>query len=147
MLADSFLGTPDPTCPSGLQRLDTDIRALFQALPTKMEIKALILRIEDAHRKDIQVVRMDVQALSDRVNNGETSLSVLEHRVAALESSQDTQMDTAVALQLHLDDLEDRSRQNNLRLKGLPEATGAENLADTFTAIFHKLLDPPNCCF
>lgn len=37
----------------------------------------------------------------------------------------------------------DRSRRNNLRLRGIPEATGPEDLVETVTAIFHKLLDSP----
>lgn len=125
------------------ESLNTDIGVLLQALPTKTEIEALILRLVDAHHQDIQAVRTDVQAISDRVSTGETSLSALEHRAAALEGSQETQMDTAMALQLHLEDLKDRSRRNNLRLRGLPEATGTENLADTVTAVFHKILASP----
>lgn len=80
----------------------------------KMKIEALILRLEEAHCQDIQAVRTDVQLLSDRVKSGEASLSVLELLVAALEHSQDSHIDTAMALQLHLEHLEDRSRRNNL---------------------------------
>lgn len=43
-------------------------------------------------------------------------------------------------LQLHLEDLEDRSRQSNLRLRGLPETTGQENSWDIATAILGKVL-------
>lgn len=35
--------------------------------------------------------------------------------------------------------MEDRSRRNNLRLRGLPEATGLEDLADMAVAIFRSL--------
>lgn len=35
--------------------------------------------------------------------------------------------------------MEDRSHRNNLRLRGLPEATGPEDLADTAVAIFRSL--------
>lgn len=35
--------------------------------------------------------------------------------------------------------MQDRSRRNNLRLRGFPEATGAEDLAATAADIFHKL--------
>lgn len=54
-------------------------------------------------------------------------------------------MDAAVALQLYLEDLEDRSRRQNLRLRGLPESTGTEDLSATAVAIFHKVLgdSPP----
>lgn len=45
-------------------------------------------------------------------------------------------MEATVSLQLHLEDVEDQSRHNNLRLWGLLETTGAEDLAATAMAIF-----------
>lgn len=101
-----------------------DLRSILQALPTKADIEALVSRIEEAHSHDIQEVKEEVQSLAIRVETGETSVTSLEHRMSALENAQATQMATAVDLQLHLEDLEDRSRRNNLRLWGLPEATG-----------------------
>lgn len=46
-------------------------------------------------------------------------------------------MDTAIDLQLHL---EDRSHWNNLRLRGISEATGRDDFQETVTAIFQKVL-------
>lgn len=39
--------------------------------------------------------------------------------------------------------MKDRSRCNNLQLRGIPEATGPENLAATVKAIFQRLLETP----
>lgn len=92
--------------------------------------------MEEAHAQDIQEIKAELHALSDRVDSGEGSISSLTQRVSASERSQESQAATAVDLQLHLEDLEDRSRRNNLRLRGLPEATGAEDLEATVVAIF-----------
>lgn len=48
-------------------------------------------------------------------------------------------------MQRHAEDLENRNCCNNLRLRGLPEATGPEDLAETVRAILYQLLDsdPP----
>lgn len=119
-----------------------DIRSILQSLPTKADIEGLILRIEEAHSRDIQEVRADLHTLTDRVDSGETIISSLTHRIEALERSQESQDATAVDLQLHLEDLEDRSRRNNLRLRGIPEATGAEDLPATVTAIFQEVMGP-----
>lgn len=48
-------------------------------------------------------------------------------------------MDVTVSLQRHLEDMEERSRQNSLWIRGLPEATGPEDLAATVTAIFQRV--------
>lgn len=84
----------------------------------------MVLRIEEAHGRAIQEVREKVQSLAVQVETGEASITSLESRVTALEQTQTSQALTAVDLQLHLEDMEDRSRRNNLRMRGLSEATG-----------------------
>lgn len=64
----------------------------------------------------------------------------LEWRVADLEHLQDAHIVAATMLQPHMEEMEDRSRRNNLCLHGPPEATGAEELAATVADIFRKLL-------
>lgn len=46
-------------------------------------------------------------------------------------------------MQLHLEELEDRSRRNNLRLRSIPETIGPEGLEATVIALFHKVLKTP----
>lgn len=99
--------------------------------------------MEEAHAQDIQEIRAEIQTIAERVDTGENSISSLTQWVSALEHSQASQATTPVDLQLRLEDLEDRSRQNNLRLQGLPEAIGAEDLEATVVAIFQKVLDDP----
>lgn len=116
---------------------------MLQALPMKADIEALILRIEEAHSRDITEVRSDLHSLTERVDTEEAAISTLELRVSALEHSQTSQATLAGEMQLHLEEMEDRSRRNNLRLQGLPEATGTEDLPATVTAIFHIILEAP----
>ncbi|XP_077319612.1 uncharacterized protein LOC143942237 [Lithobates pipiens] len=121
-----------------LQALPT--RADFEALPSKADIELLIARVEEAHARDIQEVRGDIQALSVRVDSGATSLQSLTQRVLELERTGTVQQAAITDLCLHTEDLEDCSRRNNLRLRGIPEATGSEDLEATVVAIFHKIL-------
>lgn len=148
-----FASEPPTICPIIMEDtsprligMPDDLRSILQSLPTKADIEGLILRIEEAHSRDIQEVRADLHTLTDRVDSGEATISSLTHRIAALERSQEPQAATAIDLQLHLEDLEDRSRHNNLRLRGIPEATGSEDLAATVTAIFQEILgaSPPS---
>lgn len=118
-------------------------KADTEALPTKSDIEALISWVEEAHACDIQEIRAELQTITERVDTGETSISALAQWVDSLEHSQESQATTAVELQLRLEDLEDRSHRNNLRLRGLPEATGAEDLEATVMAIFQQVLGAP----
>lgn len=123
--------------------LDQVIREMLQALPTQMAIEALILRLEETHRRDIQEVHGEVSTLSERVSTGEVSVSSLENRVSALERSWDFHRDTAETFQLHLEEIEDRSCRNNLRLRSILEVAEAENIGDTVPEIFRAVLADP----
>lgn len=125
--------------------VDADIRALLGAFPTKVDMEALVLRVEEQHRRDFQQIRAEVGGLDDRLTRGEASVSVLEARVAQMEQAHSLYQDQLAEVQLHAEDLENRSRRNNLRLWGLPEATGPENLLETVRSIFLGILDltPP----
>lgn len=111
-------------------RTDPELMAILQALPTKTDIESLVGRVEAAHRKGIQAMKQEVQSLSTRLAAGESSLSLFDGRLSALESSFSAQAESAVDLQLRMEEIEDRSRRNNLRLRGLPEATGHADHCD-----------------
>lgn len=118
---------------------DEELRAILQALPTKADIETLIGRVEAAHRKELHAVKQEVHSLSDRLTAGETSMLVIDRRVTALEAQHRSQAEMSLGLQLHMEEMEDRSRRNNLRLRGLPEATGPADLADTVADIFRRV--------
>lgn len=96
---------PSASLPSIMR--DPDLRAFFQALPKWSDMEALVLRLEETHRRDLHSVRVDVQLLSDRVSTGKMSLS-LEHRVSQLAQIQSSQASQVTALQLHMQELEDQ---------------------------------------
>lgn len=115
---------------------DAKIREFLWALPMRADIEGLLLT--ESYQHKMKAVCSEVQHLSDHITTGESSVLAIERRrVSGAETH--TPGRTLVALQLHLKDLEDRSRSNNLRLHGLPEATGSEDLRETAVAIFRVL--------
>lgn len=148
MESDSYSDTPAVLQPesrtpiAGLRKAgrDTELWALLKALPTRANIELLIGRIETQHRKEMQKMTGEMKSLSTRLLSGETSVADLGWRVSDLEHLHDAQIDSVTMLQHHMEEMEDRSRCNNLRLWGLPEATGAEDLAATATDIFCEML-------
>lgn len=98
-----------PTLTPGGASAEQEMRALLQALPTRSYIETLILKLEETHCRDFHEVKAEVSTLADRVSSGEGSLTALEQRVDGLERARDQHRDMAVALQLHLEDVEDRS--------------------------------------
>lgn len=118
-----------------MYRADEELRAILQALPTKADIEDLVGCVETTHRKEICTVKQEVQSLSV----GETSLSMLDRKVATIEATKRSQTEASVGLQLHMEEMQDRSRRNNLRHRSLPEATGPTDLVDTVTDIFRRV--------
>lgn len=131
-------------------RADAELRALLQALQMRADIEAIVSRLEASHHQEIAVVRQEVQTLSDRMDSGESSVAALEWRLSAVEASHTIQANTILTQQLQLEEIEDRSRRNNLRLRGLPEAIGTEDLAASTLSIFRDMMGelfPPTLSF
>lgn len=114
---DPLIGTPavfraDMDVPSQSQsQLDADLHTMLQALPmgadiealpTRADIESLILRIEEAHSKDIQEVRTELHSVTDRVASGETLVASLVTCVQALERARESQTVETQEMQLHL---------------------------------------------
>lgn len=135
-------GSQSPSAYPPTLQVDAELQALLHALPTKVDIESLIGRLEKQHRKDLIEVKRDMQSLSTRLTSEESSLASLETHVASLESLQEAHVDAAVTLQLHLEDMEDRSWCNNLRLQGPPEVTGPKDLVEIELDQIHRALGP-----
>lgn len=72
-------------------------------------------------RMDFSLLKQDVQNLRDRTGDAEERISTLEDTVHPMSVTiRDTTSEMA-ALRAKIDDLENRSRRNNLRFVGFPE--------------------------
>lgn len=127
--------TQEPMDPPLTLRTDVELRALL-LLPTRADIEALVNKLEASHRKELTALRKDMKSLTERMGSGESSVVAIEQQLSAVEATQTAQTTAILNQQLHLKEIEDRSRWNNLWLRGLPEATETKDLAATTLAIF-----------
>ena len=122
---------------------DMDIRRHIWALPTKADLERFADRVEKALKEDVAQLKADTNHLGNRVEALEQKLEDVLPVIAQLQekcSAQDHQIE---ALLCHLDDIENRSRRANIRIRGLPEATGARDIAPTLQDIFKDILGLP----
>ena len=75
--------------------------------------------------------------------NTETVQCDFEVRISELESSQAQLQKQVTWLQLQQDDAENRSRRNNIRLRGLPESVKGPELRTTVVGILNGVLERP----
>uniref|UniRef100_A0A8C5LRC0 Uncharacterized protein n=1 Tax=Leptobrachium leishanense TaxID=445787 RepID=A0A8C5LRC0_9ANUR len=118
-----------------------DWATLLARLPTKEDLKeanAIIMA-------ELQQVRGDLQGLHTKIHAVEATCDVLNLQQAANSTKLDSQNEQLRGMALHMEDLDNRGRRNNLRIRGLPDTEDSPTqLIPTLTSIFNTLLDRPN---
>lgn len=88
----------------------------------------MLSTLEGNFQLETQDIRGELQGLTTKVEGMAAAAAITETRLQALEESQATQTSQILAQQLHMEDLEDLGRRNIVRLRGIPEAEGEEDL-------------------
>uniref|UniRef100_A0A8C5Q612 Uncharacterized protein n=1 Tax=Leptobrachium leishanense TaxID=445787 RepID=A0A8C5Q612_9ANUR len=117
---------------------------LLRNLPTKSDLKEANAELRSSIMAELQHVRHDIQGLTHRVDTleqGSDSLRLAQEVSTSVLQLRSTQLRN---IALHIADLDNRGRRNNLRLRGLPETeTSADQLTGMLLSIFNTLLDRP----
>ena len=119
---------------------DRDLRQHLLSLPTREDLDRFVTRVEKAFKQDIDQLKADTTQLGNRLESLEQIVDEALPTIAKLGdkcAAQDYQIE---ALLTQLDDYENRSRRSNIRIRGLPEATGASDIVPTLQGIFKELL-------
>lgn len=117
-----------------------DIRKLIQALPTKEELQVLLSDLKVAVREELSEVTAKLEVMDKRMGICESSQSSADARIELLERKFKTQHQKLLQLQLQAEEFENRSRRNNVRIKGIPETIKPPELRKTVTDVFNKYL-------
>lgn len=86
-------------------------------------------------------VHTEIQFITDRLTREEVRVTSLGERVEIMEKKRGVYVEMVAEMQLQIEELEDRSRRCNLRLRGVPEGAEQENLQEKVMSIFHKVLE------
>lgn len=107
------------------------------------DLKTIAADIKDTLSASISELQLDIYALSDRVHETErvsAQQGVVLRRTTLKIDSHTLQLRD---LQQHMEDLDNRGRCHNLRIRGLPELVDHDQLPSTVTNMFNNLLDRP----
>ncbi|XP_073479740.1 protein HIDE1 [Aquarana catesbeiana] len=96
--------------------------------------------MEDSLQVELNALRQKVTANEEAVSVLTTAQDDHEARITALESASATHIRRLRHQQLRIEDSENRSRRDNIRLQGLPEATSGAKLKPTVISILNKVL-------
>lgn len=100
----------------------------------------MLQALERVIKKEVSAVRADLSQVLDRVEETEHRLG---RHAAAIRNLQASTCFLTIAHRMALykiEDQENHNRRNNIRIRGLPEATGEEDLLPSVRGIFNGLL-------
>uniref|UniRef100_A0A8C5PJY0 Uncharacterized protein n=1 Tax=Leptobrachium leishanense TaxID=445787 RepID=A0A8C5PJY0_9ANUR len=118
-----------------------DWATLLARLPTKEDLREANATI----MAELQQVRGDLQGLHTKIHAVEATCDALNLQQSATSTKLDSQTEQLRGMALHMEDLDNRGRRNNLRIRGLPDTEESPaDLIPTLTSIFNTLLDRPN---
>lgn len=117
------------------------IQHSLATLPTRQELDGWAQRIESSLKREVEDLRAQVTHTDNRVTTIASEQATQESRITALESIVSHHRSQLLQVRLRSEDIENRSRRNNIRIRGLPEATAPGDLAVTITSIFNSYLD------
>lgn len=123
---------------------DADIRRHIFSLPTKEDLERFADRVERALKEDIVQLQADTTHLGGRLEALEQKFEEALPVISNLQAACSAQGHQIEALLCQLDDAENRSRRANIRVRGLPEATGPRDIVPTLEGIFREILGLPN---
>uniref|UniRef100_A0A8C5QWI0 Uncharacterized protein n=1 Tax=Leptobrachium leishanense TaxID=445787 RepID=A0A8C5QWI0_9ANUR len=128
MAAAAVASSSPPVAPDEgtLQRLE----ALLHTLPTREDIHRLIATVQDTFKADLAEVRGEISDL-------ETRLTVMEARTDTCTHVDNTEHSIST-MRRRIDDLENRSRRHNIRVRGIRESV--INVKARLVSIFNMLL-------
>lgn len=109
----------------------------------KKELAGMFHSLEKSIKKEITAVRADMSHILVRVEETEQRQ---DSHATAIKELQETVTQLALAHRASLyklEELENRNRRNNLRVRGLPEATRDNDLEPSICGIFNTILGNP----
>lgn len=95
-----------------------------------------IQEVRDTCRTEISMLRTDLHQLSTKVASLEEETCYTKIELSQIHERLTSQASNLRDFQRHLEDLDNRGRRNNIRVRGLPEVTQDE-------AIFNSILGHP----
>ncbi|CAH2285063.1 Hypothetical predicted protein [Pelobates cultripes] len=106
---------------------------------TRSDTSSLLQEFRTAVREEISAIRSDLSAVEARVEAMETEAQESRSQHKAAEIATTRQGNLLLTLRRKVEDLENRSRRQNIRIRGLPEPDVAP-LQDTARALFRHIL-------
>lgn len=109
-------------------------------LPTRTKFKDMMADIKETFKSEIAIMRQYIKAVASRVDLIEETLKGIKTYNSQPHHHVLAQAQALCESRRHLEDLDNRGRRNNIRVRGVPETEGAEDISLTLKSIFNDIL-------
>ncbi|CAH2285058.1 Hypothetical predicted protein [Pelobates cultripes] len=123
-----------------LADISADIRALAAAMVTKEDMRALSDTLHAAIRTEVTSLRAELTAQATRMQVAESNVQAMGDRLEATNTAIHRQGNILLQLRRQTEDLDNRGRRSNIRVRGLPEPEGNEDVEATLQMLFRDIL-------
>ncbi|CAH2306103.1 Hypothetical predicted protein [Pelobates cultripes] len=132
---------PSPREPHGatLEGIGEEIRSMAAAMATKADLLVHTTSIQDALRAEIAGIRSEVTAHTGRIQDLEHSQETQATRLQATDTALARQGEMLLHMRRTIEDLDNRGRRCNIRVRGVPESDG-ETIENTLNNLFDMIL-------
>ncbi|CAH2322499.1 Hypothetical predicted protein [Pelobates cultripes] len=125
----------------------SDISALAAQMVTKTDLQTLSDDLHTAIRLEVTALRSEITAPSGRFHIREETMQETTGRVGTTTTAVTRQGNLLLALRRQAEDLDNRGRRSNIRVRGLPEPQTEEDIETTLKALFRDILGEDNVMF
>lgn len=145
-MAEAPVRSPSPDRSSSVSPVPStqpDIHELLSLLPTKADLRDMASTIKAAHKAELAGVKDTLREIGEKL--GEMEAQTLANAVAIKRTvvrSNDHHKHIYL-LRRQLEDLDNRGRRNNIRVRGVPEAVAGPEIESALQNIFNSILDRP----
>uniref|UniRef100_A0A8C5QBU1 Uncharacterized protein n=1 Tax=Leptobrachium leishanense TaxID=445787 RepID=A0A8C5QBU1_9ANUR len=146
-MRDKMAATPASSAPSSPTRstgpwdFPPELHHLLSSLPTKADLAASTSGLQDSLLTEIRGLCKELGSLQHRVQHVETTQARQSETLTTHTTSLQSQHQILQTMARHLEDLENRGRQNNIRVRGLPELEQSpSDLKRTLLRLFNGLI-------
>ncbi|CAH2248957.1 Hypothetical predicted protein [Pelobates cultripes] len=133
-----------------LADIGAEIRRLAANMVTKSDLQSLTTTLTASLTSAVTALRTDMEAQDSRIQALETQAQATQRQASAADTALTRQGNMLLALRRQVEDLDNRSRRSNIRVRGMPEGEETENVVELLTALFCQILGnqaPPDIRF
>ncbi|KAM9330707.1 annexin A1 [Gastrophryne carolinensis] len=122
---------------------DGGLTAQLSQLPTRTELAKFAGEIKASIAEAIADLRADMRKLSSRVEKVEKEEANTSNRLSEVREVVMAHNRHLMNVHRHLEDLDNRNRRCNIRVRGVPEEVAPDQTQEALLSIFNSLLERP----